>query len=164
MANTTFKGDRVDTVGSLPAVGAPPPAFSLTQADLSELESASLAGKHVILNIFPSIDTSVCAASVRRFNVEGAALTNAVVVCVSVDLPFALKRFCAAEGISGVRTASAFRSTFGSDYGVLIAGGIFRGLLARAVVVIGGNGTVTHVELVPDIAKEPDYAKALAAV
>lgn len=161
MASTTFKGARVETCGDLPAVGSTAPTFALTLPDLSELTSGELAGRRIILNIFPSIDTSVCAASVRRFNVEGAALTDAVVVCVSMDLPFALKRFCAAEGIAGVRTASAFRSNFGTEYGVRIVDGAFRGLLARAIVVIGASGLIKHVEIVGDMAREPNYASAL---
>lgn len=164
MSTVTFKGSPINLSGNLPAVGKAAPAFTLVGPDLAELTSASFAGRSVILNIFPSIDTGVCASSVRRFNVEGAALTNCVVVCVSMDLPFALKRFCGAEGIEGVKVASAFRSTFGRDYGVSIVDMPLTALLARAIVIIDPKGAVRYSELVPEIAQEPNYAKALAAV
>jgi len=164
MATVTFKGSPIELAGELPAVGATAPAFTLVGKDLAEISSASFAGRTMILNIFPSIDTGVCAASVRRFNVEGAALTNAVVVCVSMDLPFALGRFCGAEGIAGVTVASAFRSTFGRDYGVGIVTKPLTALLARAIVVVDPRGRVSYTELVREIALEPDYARALAAV
>jgi thiol peroxidase len=164
MASITFKGSPVSTVGALPAVGSPAPAFTLVKTDLSTLSSADLAGKAVILNIFPSIDTGVCATSVRTFNAKAAGLADTAVVCVSLDLPFAIKRFCGAEGIAGVTAASAFRSVFGSDYGVTMVDGPLAGLFARAVVVIGKDGAVRHAQLVPEIAQEPDYAAALAAV
>lgn len=163
MATVTLKGNPVTTSGELPAAGAKAPAWTLTGADLGPVTAASFAGKKIILNIFPSIDTPTCATSVRKFNVEAAKVPGAVVVCVSNDLPFAQKRFCGAEGISGVTTASAFRSTFGNDFGVRITGGPLEGLLARSVVVVGADGTVLHKELVAEIANEPDYAKALAA-
>lgn len=164
MSTTRFHGEPANTVGELPAVGSAAPAFSLTAADLSDLTSESLAGKRVVLNIFPSIDTGVCATSVRRFNEHAAKLENTRVVCVSVDLPFALGRFCGAEGIDNVGTVSAFRSDFGTTYGVTITDSPMRGLLARAVVVINEEGTVVHTELVPDIGQEPDYQAALAAL
>ncbi len=164
MSTVTFKGSPITLSGDLPAIGTVAPAFTLVGQDLSEITSASFAGRTMILNIFPSIDTGVCAASVRRFNVEGAALTNAVVVCVSMDLPFALGRFCGAEGISGVTVGSAFRSSFGRDYGVGIVSMPLTALLARAIVIVDGQGRVRYSELVSELTNEPNYAKALAAV
>ncbi|GAA2002019.1 thiol peroxidase [Brevibacterium samyangense] len=163
MADITLRGTPVTTIGSLPAVGSPAPAFTLTAGDLSDLESASLAGSTVILNIFPSIDTGVCAASVRKFNELAADLENTKVVCVSADLPMAQARFCGAEGIEAVLTGSSFRSEFGTDYGVTMVDGALRGLLSRSVVVIDPNGTVSYTEQVPEIGQEPDYDAALAA-
>lgn len=165
MAKITFKGNPVATVGDLPKVGSQAPSFTLVKNDLSPLTLADLAGKHVVLNIFPSIDTGVCATSVRKFHQEAGKLTNAVVVCVSKDLPFAQKRFCGAEGIDKVITASWFRGPdFGKDFGVTMADGPLAGLFARAVVVLDGKGKVVHTELVPEIAQEPNYQQALAAV
>lgn len=164
MAITKLRDLEVHTVGDLPAPGDPLPAFTLTKPDLSDLPSGDLRGSRVVLNIFPSIDTGVCATSVRRFNELAAGLDGTVVVCVSHDLPFALGRFCGAEGIENVVTASAFRSSFGSDYGVDLADGPMRGLCARAVVVADADGIVRHVELVPAIGQEPDYEAALAAL
>jgi thiol peroxidase len=135
----------------------------LTGADLGAVSSDQFSGKPVLLNIFPSVDTPVCATSVRTFN-ERAAGSGATVVNVSKDLPFAQKRFCGAEGIENVTTASAFRDSFGEDYGVTIADGPMAGLLARAVVVIDADGNVAYTELVPEIAHEPDYDAALAAL
>lgn len=163
MAQITLHGNAINTVGELPAVGSLAPAFTLTGADLGPVGSDRFRGKAVVLNIFPSIDTPVCAASVRTFN-ERAAATGSTVVCVSKDLPFALKRFCGAEGIENVTTASAFRDSFGEDYGVTIADGPMAGLFARAIVVIGGDGNVAYTQLVPEIGQEPDYDAALAAV
>ncbi len=164
MATVTLKGNPITLSGNLPAVGSTAPAFTLVGPDLAELTSESLKGRRVILNIFPSIDTGVCATSVRRFNKDAAAVANTVVVCVSVDLPFALGRFCGAEGIAGIKTASAFRSTFGRDYGLIIQDKPLAALLARAIVVIDPAGRISYTQLVPEIAQEPDYAKALAAV
>ncbi len=163
MSTVTLKGTPFSTVGSLPAVGSTAPGIDLVKGDLSSLTTAALAGKAVILNIFPSIDTSTCATSVRRFNKEAAAIPGTQVVCVSLDLPFALSRFCGAEGLTGVTATSAFRSTFGKDFGLTIVDGPLAGLLARAVVVLDAAGKVRHAELVTEIAHEPDYAKALAA-
>jgi thioredoxin-dependent peroxiredoxin len=164
MAKITFKGSPVATVGELPAVGSQAPDFTLTKVDLSPLAKKELAGKRVVLNIFPSIDTGVCATSVRKFNQQAASMPNTVVVCVSKDLPFAHKRFCAAEGIDKVTSASWFRGPdFGQDYGVTMVDGPLAGLFARAVVVIDPAGKVVHSQLVPEIAQEPDYAKAVAA-
>lgn len=165
MASITFKGNPIRTAGNLPAVGSPAPAFSLTKNDLSEISLADFAGKRVVLSIFPSIDTGVCAASVRRFNQEAASLDNTVVLNVSMDLPFALTRFCGAEGISNVTAASAFRHPeFATAYGVTMVEGPLRGLLSRAIVVIDENQVVRHVEQVPEIAQEPDYKAALSAL
>ncbi|OCB28103.1 lipid hydroperoxide peroxidase [Mycobacterium malmoense] len=162
MAQITLRGNPINTVGELPAVGSPAPAFSLTGGDLGAVSSGQLGGKAVVLNIFPSVDTPVCAASVRTFN-ERAAASGATVLCVSKDLPFAFARFCGAEGIENVTTASAFRSSFGEDYGVTLEDGPMAGLLARAIVVVGPDGKVTYTELVPEIAQEPNYDAALAA-
>lgn len=163
MAQITLRGNPIKTVGELPAVGSPAPGFALTGTDLAPLGSEQFRDKPVLLNIFPSIDTPVCAASVRTFN-ERAAGTGVAVLCVSKDLPFAQQRFCGAEGIENVRSASAFRDSFGEDYGITMADGPMAGLLARAVVVVGADGTVTYTELVPEIASEPDYDAALAAL
>ncbi len=163
MAQITLRGNPINTVGDLPATGSPAPAFTLTGTDLGQLSSAAYDAKPVLLNIFPSVDTPVCATSVRTFN-ERAAGSGVTVLCVSNDLPFAQKRFCGAEGIENVTTASGFRDSFGDDYGVTIADGPMAGLLARSVVVIGADGNVVYSELVPEIAQEPDYDAALAAL
>jgi len=163
MAQITLRGNTINTVGDLPAVGAKAPAFTLTGSDLGALNSDQFQGKAVLLNIFPSVDTPVCATSVRKFN-ESASAGGVSVVNVSNDLPFAQARFCGAEGIENVQTASAFRDSFGHDYGVTIADGPMAGLLARAVVVIGADGNVAYEELVPEIAQEPNYDAALEAV
>jgi thiol peroxidase len=163
MAQITLRGNPINTVGELPAVGSPAPAFNLTGTNLGAVSSDQFSGKAVVLNIFPSIDTPVCATSVKTFN-ERAAASGASVLCVSKDLPFAQARFCGAEGIENVKTASAFRDSFGEDYGVSITDGPMAGLLARAVVVIGADGNVAYTELVPEIAQEPNYDAALAAV
>ena len=163
MAQITIKGNPIHTVGELPAVGAPAPAFALTGTDLGPVSSDQFSGKPVVLNIFPSVDTPVCATSVRTFN-ERAAASGATVVNVSKDLPFAQQRFCGAEGLENVIAASAFRDSFGEDYGITLVDGPFAGLLGRAVVVIGADGNVAYTELVPEIAQEPNYDGALAAV
>lgn len=162
MAQITLGGNRINTVGELPAVGSPAPSFTLTGTDLGVVSSAQFDAKPLLLNIFPSVDTPVCASSVRTFN-ERAAASGLSVLCVSNDLPFAQKRFCGAEGIENVSSASAFRDSFGEDYGITITDGPMAGLLGRAVVVIGADGTVVYTELVPEIAAEPDYEAALAA-
>jgi thiol peroxidase len=164
MAEVTLGGNPVHTSGDLPAVGDAAPAFSLIGADLTEYDASEFAGKNVILNIFPSIDTPTCATSVRTFNERAAGMDETVVLCVSADLPFAMGRFCGAEGIENVKVGSTFRSDFGADYGVTLTDGKLQGVLARAVVVIGPDGTVKHTELVSEIAKEPDYDAALAAL
>ncbi len=164
MAEVTLGGNPVHTSGDLPAVGAAAPAYSLVGADLSEYDASEFAGKNVILNIFPSIDTPTCATSVRQFNERAAGMDETVVLCVSADLPFAMGRFCGAEGIENVKVGSTFRSDFGSDYGVTLTDGKLQGVLARAVVVIGPDGNVKHTELVSEIALEPNYDAALAAL
>ena len=165
MAEITLRGNPIHTVGDLPPVGAPAPSFSLTQKDLSETTNADFAGKRVVLNIFPSVDTAVCATSVRKFNEKAAGLNNTVVLCVSADLPFAQNRFCGAEGIENVIMASTFRNAdFGDTFGVRLADSGMRGLMARAVVVIDDKGMVRHNELVAEIAQEPNYDAALAAL
>ncbi|MEL7209267.1 MAG: thiol peroxidase [Actinomycetota bacterium] len=165
MAQTALRGNAVNTTGDLPAVGAAAPAFTLTKSDLSPLSSADLAGQRVVLNIFPSVDTPTCATSVRTFNERAAGLDNTSVVCVSADLPFAQGRFCGAEGIENVTTASTFKNgEFLSDYGVGMVDGPLEGLCARAVVVLDGNGNVLHSQLVPEIADEPDYDAAIGAL
>jgi thiol peroxidase len=163
MAQTALGGNPVNTVGDLPSVGSSP-SFTLTKADLSEVTNADYAGKRVILNIFPSIDTPTCATSVRTFNERAASLDNTVVLCVSADLPFAQKRFCGAEGIENVESASTFRSNFGESWGITLADGRLNGLLGRAVVVLDESGKVAYTELVPEIANEPDYDSAIAAL
>jgi thioredoxin-dependent peroxiredoxin len=163
MAQTSLRGTTVNLVGDLPAVGSPTPSFTLTKADLSDITAADLAGQRVILNIFPSIDTPTCAASVRQFNERAGDLDNTTVMNVSADLPFAQKRFCAAEGLENVSNASTFRGGFDS-YGMSMADGRLAGLLARAVVVLDTDGTVLHSQLVPEIAQEPDYDAAIAAL
>jgi thiol peroxidase len=163
MAQITLRGNPISTVGELPAVGSTAPGFTLTGTDLGEVRNTDFRGKPVLLNIFPSVDTPVCATSVRTFN-ERAAGGGVIVLNVSKDLPFAQQRFCGAEGIENVKTASAFRDSFGEDYGVTIADGPMAGLLARSIVVIGADGNVAYAELVPEIAEEPDYDAALTAL
>ncbi|RKX43365.1 MAG: thiol peroxidase [Verrucomicrobia bacterium] len=165
MASIALEGNPVSTIGNLPAIGAAAPPLSAVKTDLSECTLAELAGKKVVLNIFPSIDTGVCAASTRRFNQEASALENTVVVCISADLPFALGRFCGAEGLEDVVPVSIFRNPgFGIEYGVTITDGPLAGLLSRAVVVIDESGNVAYTEQVPEITQEPNYEAALAAL
>ncbi|MCG7310514.1 thiol peroxidase [Brachybacterium halotolerans subsp. kimchii] len=164
MATTAFKGTPVTTVGELPAVGSAAPAFELVGQDLGAVATGDFSGRRIVLNIFPSLDTGTCAMSVRRFNEIASGLENTVVVCASKDLPFAQARFCGAEGLTNVVTGSAFRSSFGEDFGVTQTDGPLQGLLARAVVVIDTDGTVLHSQLVPEISEEPDYDAAVAAL
>jgi thiol peroxidase len=165
MAKITLAGNQIQTVGELPAKGSKANDFKLVNTDLSPLSLDDLKGKKVVLNIFPSLDTDVCAASVRRFNQEASNLENTVVVCVSKDLPFAHKRFCSTEGLNNVVNASDFRDgNFGESYGVTIADGPLAGLHSRAVVVLNEDGEVVYTEQVPEIVQEPDYTAALAAV
>jgi thiol peroxidase len=163
MADTALGDTPAHTNGDLPEVGAKAPDFTLVGDDLSTFTLGDVPGRRV-LNIFPSIGTGVCQASVRHFNQVAAGLENTTVVNVSVDLPFALSGFCAAEGIEDVKVGSAFRSTFPEDYGVRLTDTKFEGLLARAVVVLDENGTVSYTELVPNIGQEPDYDAALASL
>lgn len=165
MAQITLKGNPVSTVGDLPAVGQSAPDFKLVRTDLSEVTLSEFAGKHVVLNIFPSVDTPTCATSVRTFNSRASGKDNIVVLCISADLPFAHQRFCGTEGLDNVMSASSFRSPeFGRDYGVAFADGPLLGLLSRAVVVVDPDGKVVHAQQVPEIADEPDYDAALNAI
>lgn len=164
MAEITLKGNPVTTVGTLPEKGSKLKDFTLVNAGLAEKKLADYSGKKVVLNIFPSVDTGVCAASVRKFNEKAAALDNTVVLNISKDLPFALNRFCATEGISNVETLSDFRGHFGDDYGVTFADSPMKGLLSRAVIVADASGEVVYTEQVPEITTEPNYEAALAAL
>lgn len=165
MSTVTLAGNSFKVNGEFLKSGAQAPNFTLVKSDLSELSLNSLKGKKVVLNIFPSLDTAVCATSVRKFNEMAAKLNNTVVLAISKDLPFAHGRFCTTEGIENVITLSAFRNTtFGEDYGVALAEGPLAGLFARAVVVLDENGKVIHSQLVPEITTEPDYESALAAI
>lgn len=165
MAKVTLKGSPVNTKGELPKKGKKAPCFKGVKADLSEISCEELKGKRVILNIFPSLDTAVCATSVRKFNEMAAKLDNTVVLAISKDLPFAQGRFCSTEGIERVIPVSMFRNTnFGQDYGVEIIDGPLAGLLARSVVVLDGDCNVIYEELVPEITHEPNYEAALAAL
>nr|WP_297164663.1 thiol peroxidase [uncultured Dysgonomonas sp.] len=165
MAKISFKGGEVNTIGNLPQVGTQAPNFKLVNGQLSEVSLADYKGKTVVLNIFPSLDTGVCAASVRKFNQEAVKLNNTVVLAVSADLPFAAGRFCTAEGIENVTPVSVFRSPeFGKDYGVLMTDGPLKGLLARAVVIIDPKGNISYIELVPEITQEPNYQTAINSI
>lgn len=165
MAKITLKGNEIETSGSLPAVGSVAPDFTLVAKDLSEVSLKDYRGKTVVLNVFPSIDTGVCAASTRRFNSEASKQENAVVLCVSADLPFAFGRFCEAEGLSDVIPGSVFRSSsFGKDYGQTITTGVLAGLLARAIIVVDPDGKVKYTEQVPEIGQEPDYEAAIGSI
>jgi thiol peroxidase len=164
MAQTAFGGNPVNTSGDLPVPGKALPSFTLTGGNLQDFSNDALAGKRVVFNIFPSVDTPVCASSVRKFNELASSLENTVVYCVSADLPFAQGRFCGAEGLSNVQNASSFRGGFGNAFGVQLNEGAFNGLLARAVVVADENGNVLHTELVPEIGQEPNYDAAIAVL
>jgi len=165
MSTVTLQGNPVDVSGELPRPGSTAPEFSLVDKGLADVALESFAGKRKVLNIFPSVDTPTCAASVRRFNEAAAKLENTVVLCVSADLPFAQARFCGAEGLDNVLTLSTLRhADFLADYGVAIASGPLAGLAARAVVVLDENNTVTHAQLVAEIADEPDYDAAISAL
>jgi thiol peroxidase len=165
MAQITLKGNPVNTIGNLPEVGSKAPDFKLVKDDLSVKTLADYKGQKVILNIFPSIDTGTCAASVRHFNAEASKLDNTVVLCISKDLPFAQARFCGAEGLKDVHNLSDFRTgQFGKDYGVEIIDGPLAGLESRAVVIIDEQGVVKYTQQVPEIVDEPNYNEALAAL
>lgn len=161
----TFKGIAVHTNGMMPQKGEMAPDFTAVAGDLSDLSLGSLKGKRVILNIFPSLDTSVCATSVRKFNVKAAHLENVQVLAVSMDLPFAQGRFCTTEGIENVKPVSLFRSKgFAGNYGLMMVDGPLAGLMARAVIIVDENGKVIYAQLVPEITEEPDYDAALSAL
>lgn len=165
MAKIALMGNAMNTCGSLPATGAAAPDFEGVKGDLSSIKLSDLLGRKVILNIFPSLDTATCAASVRRFNSEASKLENTVVLCLSQDLPFAQSRFCTVEGLENVIAVSLFREPgFGKSYGTLITDGLLSGLQARAVVVVNENGKITHTQLVEKVENEPDYAAALNAL
>jgi thiol peroxidase len=165
MATITFKGNPIQTVGTLPAVGSAAPDFKLVAGDLSESTLATFAGQKKILNIIPSLDTGICQISARKFNAEAGTVAEAVIVNISADLPFAQKRFCEAEKLAHIRNLSVFRAPeFGKAYGVTITTGPLAGLLSRAVVVLNKENRVVYVEQVPEIAQEPNYAAALDAV
>lgn len=158
METIFFNGTPVKTYGTVPVAGEKAPEFKLTDKNLKEITEKDFEGKRIVLNVFPSLDTAVCAASVRRFNQEAAKFKNTVVLCVSMDLPFAMSRFCTAEGIDGVIPASAFRSPeFGKVYGLTMTDGPLAGLLARAVIIIDEKRNVIYSDLVDEITKEPDY-------
>ncbi len=164
MASILFKGQPVETSGTLLETGSTAPDFRLVRSDLSEATLEDYSGRKKVLNIFPSVDTGVCATSVRKFNEKAAALDNTVVLCISMDLPFAQNRFCGAEGIKNVEMLSAFRSTFPRDYQLQIASGPLSGLCSRCVLVLDENNKVLYNQQVPEITQEPDYEKAIAAV
>jgi thiol peroxidase len=165
MSEITFKGNKVHTNGSLPKVNSTAPDFTGVKGDLSELSLSSLNGKRVILNVFPSLDTAVCASSVRRFNKEAASLQNTVILAISKDLPFAQGRFCTTEGIDKVIPLSIFRdSTFEDNYGMLLTDGPLKGLLTRGVIIVDEAGKIIYTELVPEVTKEPNYEAALASL
>ena len=165
MAQITLKGNPIETIGELPSIGTRAPSFELTKTDMSDVSLEDFAGKTIVMNIFTSLDTSVCAASVRRFNMEASRFDDTIVLCISADLPFAHKRFCEAEGLEDVIPLSVFRSpAFGDDYGVTITTGPLKGLLSRAIVIIDKSGNVIYTEQVPEIAQEPDYDSALNAL
>ena len=164
MAQVTLKGNPIRTVGELPAKGSTAPDFTLTKGDLSDVHLADFAGKKKILNIVPSLDTSTCATSAKKFNDAAKKMPNTVFLTISADLPFAQSRFCGAEGIEQIVTLSQMRSReFGKAYGVEITDGPIAGLLSRAVVVLDESNTVVYTEQVPEIAQEPNYDAALAA-
>lgn len=163
MAKITIGGKPINTIGDLPAKGADAPSFTLVNADLSTASLDDFRGKKVLLNIFPSLETSVCATSLRKFNEKASGMENTTVIAISKDLPFSFKRFCSTEGIEKLVTLSAFRDlSFGKEYGVTLLDGPFEGLLARSIVIIDEKGKVIYTELVPEIAQEPDYEAALA--
>ena len=164
MSAITVKGNQVNTSGSLPSVGETARDFTMVGTDLSDKSLSDYKGKNVVLNIFPSINTGVCAKSVRKFNEEASKLDNTVILCISKDLPFAQSQFCGAEGIQNVEMLSDFRTDFGHEYGVQMENGPLKGLLSRVVIVVDPEGKVTYTEQVPEIGQEPDYGKALQAI
>ncbi|WP_294824733.1 thiol peroxidase [uncultured Flavobacterium sp.] len=162
MADITLGGNPITTIGELPAIGTKAPDFTLIKGNLSKASLADFKGSRLVLNIFPSIDTGTCATSVRKFNEKASGLENTKVLCISRDTPFALNRFCGAEGLADVVTLSDFKDgSFGKDYGLLVTSGPIEGFLSRSIVVIDAEGKVVYTEQVPDIKDEPDYEKAL---
>jgi len=165
MANVTLGGTPVETIGNLPEVGSKAPNLKLTATDLSDKTNADYKGSRLVLNIFPSIDTSTCAQSVRTFNEKASALENTKVLCISKDLPFAMSRFCGAEGIDNVENLSDYKTgDFGKHYGLAFKTGPFETLLSRCIIVIDSDGTILHTEQVKEIADEPNYESALEAL
>jgi thiol peroxidase len=164
MAEITFKGSPIHTSGTLPTVGSKAPAFALAAGDLSDATLDTYSGKKKVLNVFPSIDTPVCALSVKAFNAQAGSRDDAVVLNISVDLPFAQGRFCGAEGIENAKTLSTFRSSFAKDYGLEISDGALKGLCSRAVIILDADNKVLYTEQVPEIAQEPNYSAAVAAL
>lgn len=165
MANVTLGGTPVETVGNLPKVGSKAPNFKLTAPDLSDKSNSDFKGSRLVLNIFPSVDTGTCAQSIRTFNEKASQLENTKILCISKDLPFAMARFCGAEGIENVESVSDYKTgKFGDDYGLTFSSGPFETLLSRCIVVIDSNGKVLHTEQVQEIADEPNYESALASL
>ena len=165
MANVTLGGTPVETIGNLPTIGSKAPDFKLTGTDLADKTNNDFEGQRLVLNIFPSVDTGTCAQSIRTFNEKASQLENTKVLCISKDLPFAMARFCGAEGIDNVESFSDYKTgDFGKDYGLTFATGAFETLLSRCIVVIDANGTVLHTEQVAEIADEPNYESALASL
>ncbi len=165
MATVTLQGKPQQTVGELPQIGNVAPGFTVTKSDMSDVKLTDFLGKKILLSIFPSVDTGVCATAVRRFNEQCNNMDNVAVLCISADLPFALKRFCAAENLTNVIAASVFRhQEFGKSYGVMLSDGPLAGLLSRAVVVLDEKGKVIYTQLVSEISAEPDYEGALQAL
>ena len=165
MTNITLQGNKIGLNGVLPVVGTAAPDFKAVKADLSDFTLSDLKGKQIVLNVFPSLDTAVCANSVRKFNKDVASHPNTVVLCISKDLPFAHERFCSTEGLKDVVTLSTFRcDCFEKAYGLLITDGPLKGLLARAVIIIDENGTIVYEELVPEIVQEPNYEAVIASL
>ncbi|MDH7914355.1 thiol peroxidase [Winogradskyella sp. SYSU M77433] len=165
MAKVTLGGNPVETIGNIPNVGDNAPDFKLTATDLSDKTNADFKGERLVLNIFPSVDTGTCAQSVRTFNEKASQLENTKVLCISKDLPFAMQRFCGAEGLDNVISLSDYKTgNFGKDYGLAFSSGTFETLLSRCVVVIGADGKILHTEQVAEIADEPNYESALEAL
>lgn len=165
MANVTLGGTPVETIGHLPTVGSMAPDFKLTGSDLTDKTYSDFSGYRLVLNIFPSVDTGTCAQSIRTFNEKASALENTKVLCISKDLPFAMARFCGAEGIENVESYSDYKTgKFGDDYGLTFANGAFETLLSRCIVVIDIDGTILHTEQVAEIADEPNYESAIASL
>lgn len=165
MAEITLQGNPIHTIGNLPEKGTMAPDFKLTSVNLSDISLKDYLGKRIVLNIFPSLDTGICATSVRTFNSRASKLENTVVICASLDTPFAHQRFCTTEGLTDVISASELRDrNFGKDYGVRIIDSPMAGLFSRAVVVIDTDGKVMYTEQVPEIGQEPNYEAALASL